>query len=59
MSFKNVVQLGVIADGETDNIETLDQIISEAESGDTLYFPTGNYYVSKNLTLDVKGSLKM
>lgn len=52
MSFKNVVQLGVIADGETDNIETLDQIISEAESGDTLYFPTGNYYVSKNLTLD-------
>ena len=51
-SFKNVVQLGVVADGETDNIKTLNQIILDANKGDTLYFPAGNYFVSENLKIN-------
>lgn len=51
----NVLDFGLINDGETDNTEALNNLLSFMRSNDlrSLYFPMGWYYFSETITIDV------
>lgn len=41
----NVLENGVLADSENDQTEAIQLIIDQAEEGDTVFFPEGNYLI--------------
>src|SRR5699024_1383150 len=46
----NIVARGAIGDGTTDNYQIIQDAITEAEiDGSSIFIPSGNFYISKNL----------
>ena len=48
---RNVVTLGLVGDGTTDNSATMTTILSTINAGDTLLFPNGTYFFSSIISL--------
>lgn len=51
---KNVMAFGVKGDGTTDDLPAIKQLITDAKTGDSLFFPVGNYKISDNISIDKK-----
>ena len=51
---KNVKAFGVKGDGSTDNLAAITSLIADANDGDTLFFPAGNYKISNNIVINKK-----
>lgn len=50
----NVKAFGVKGDGTTDDLPAIKQLITDAKTGDSLFFPVGNYKISDNISIDKK-----
>lgn len=50
----NVKAFGVKGDGSTDNLAAITSLIADANDGDTLFFPAGNYKISNNIVINKK-----
>lgn len=51
---KNVKAFGVKGDGVTDDLAAINKVIADANDGDTLFFPAGNYKISNNIVINKK-----
>lgn len=51
---KNVKAFGVKGDGTTDDLSVINKVIVDANDGDTLFFPAGNYKISNNIVITKK-----
>ncbi len=50
----NVKAFGVKGDGTTDDLAAINTLIANANDGDTLFFPMGNYKTSGNIVINKK-----
>lgn len=51
MAIHNVLDFNIIGDGNTDNTDNLNKLMSILEYGETLYFPSGKYLISDTIYL--------
>ena len=48
----SVIDYGAVGDGSTDDTSAINAALAAASSGDAVYFPTGNYKITSQITFN-------